>query len=47
MSTAALVSLQEYLTTTYRPDRDYVDGVLRTGDGRLAMGMSDLFAAND
>src|ERR1700722_2824511 len=28
MSTAALVSLQEYLTTTYRPDRDYVDGVL-------------------
>ena len=28
MSTAALVSLQEYLTTTYRPDCDYVDGVL-------------------
>lgn len=28
MSTAALVSLQEYLTTSYRPDCDYVDGVL-------------------
>ena len=28
MSTAALVSLQEYLTTTYHPDCDYVDGVL-------------------
>ena len=28
MSTAALVSLQEYLTTTYRPDCDYVDGEL-------------------
>ncbi len=28
MSTAALVGLQEYLTTTYRPDCDYVDGVL-------------------
>src|SRR5258707_1096958 len=28
MSTAALVSLQEYLTTTYRPDCDYVDGAL-------------------
>jgi Uma2 family endonuclease len=28
MSTATLVSLEEYLTTTYRPDCDYVDGVL-------------------
>ena len=28
MSTAALVGLQDYLTTTYRPDCDYVDGVL-------------------
>jgi len=28
MSTAALVSLQEYLATTYHPDCDYVDGVL-------------------
>ena len=28
MSTAALVSLQDYLTTTYHPDCDYVDGVL-------------------
>lgn len=28
MSTATLVSLKEYLATTYRPDCDYVDGVL-------------------
>jgi len=28
MSTAALVSLEEYLTTTYHPDCDYLDGVL-------------------
>jgi Uma2 family endonuclease len=28
MSTAALVSLQEYLATPYHPDCDYVDGVL-------------------
>jgi hypothetical protein len=28
MSTAALVGLQDYLATTYHPDRDYVDGVL-------------------
>jgi hypothetical protein len=28
MSAATLVSLQEYLTTTYHPDRDYVDGAL-------------------
>jgi Uma2 family endonuclease len=28
MSTAALVSLREYLATTYHPDCDYVDGVL-------------------
>lgn len=28
MSTAALVSLQEYLATTYHPDCDYLDGLL-------------------
>ena len=28
MSAAALLSLQEYLATTYHPDCDYVDGVL-------------------
>ncbi len=26
MKTAALVSVEEYLRTSYRPDRDYVDG---------------------
>jgi Uma2 family endonuclease len=26
MSTVAAVSIEEYLSTTYRPDRDYVDG---------------------
>jgi Uma2 family endonuclease len=28
MSTATLVSVDEYLTTTYRPDCDFIDGVL-------------------
>ena len=28
MSTAALVSIEEYLSTSYRPDRDLVDGQL-------------------
>ena len=28
MSTATLVSVEEYLSTSYRPDCDYVDGVL-------------------
>src|ERR1039457_2602564 len=27
-ATSALVSLDEYLNTTYEPDRDFVDGVL-------------------
>jgi Uma2 family endonuclease len=29
MSSAALVSVQEYLATSYRPDRDFVDGELQ------------------
>jgi Uma2 family endonuclease len=29
MSSATLVSVQEYLATCYRPDRDYVDGELQ------------------
>ena len=29
MSSATLVSVQEYLATSYRPDRDFVDGELR------------------
>lgn len=28
MSTGTLVSTQEYLGTTWRPDRDYIDGIL-------------------
>ncbi|HZL70800.1 MAG TPA: Uma2 family endonuclease, partial [Candidatus Limnocylindrales bacterium] len=28
MSSATLVSVQEYLATSYRPDRDFVDGEL-------------------
>ena len=28
MSSTTLVSLEEYLSTSYRPDREYVDGVL-------------------
>ena len=29
MSSATLVSVQEYLSTSYRPDRDFVDGELQ------------------
>lgn len=29
MSTATVISLAEYLDTTYRPDREYIDGELR------------------
>ena len=29
MATAALIPVSEYLTTTYRPDRDYIDGEVR------------------
>lgn len=29
MATAALIPVREYLETTYRPDRDYVDGELK------------------
>jgi Uma2 family endonuclease len=29
MSTAAIVSVEEYLSTSYRPDCDYVDGEIR------------------
>ena len=28
MATGSLVSIEEYLSTSYRPDRDYVDGVV-------------------
>ena len=28
MATGTLISVSEYLTTSYRPDRDYVDGVI-------------------
>jgi Uma2 family endonuclease len=29
MATAALIPVSEYLQTTYRPDRDYIDGELK------------------
>jgi hypothetical protein len=29
MSSATLVSVQEYMATSYRPDRDFVDGELQ------------------
>jgi hypothetical protein len=29
MSSATLVSVQEYLATSFRPDRDYVDGEIQ------------------
>ncbi len=29
MATVALIPVSEYLATTYRPDRDYLDGILK------------------
>ncbi len=29
MSTSTLVPVAEYLATSFRPDRDYVDGVIQ------------------
>jgi len=47
MATSALISVREYLATTYRPDRDYVDGEAQErnlgerdhGDIQLAVAM--------
>ena len=39
MATAALISVQEYLATVWRPDRDYVDGeVLERNMGEYSHG---------
>ena len=35
MATATLVTIEEYLTTAYRPDVEYLDGELRPKDGKL------------
>ncbi|HTP31614.1 MAG TPA: Uma2 family endonuclease [Candidatus Acidoferrales bacterium] len=51
MATGSLVSIQEYLTTSYRPDCDYVDGVVlerNLGEfdhARLQMAVSGYFYA--
>ena len=40
MSSATLVSVQEYLTASFDPDRDYVDGELQernSGSGLIAI----------
>jgi Uma2 family endonuclease len=40
MATSALVPLREYLETSYRPDRDWIDGEVRernTGEGQHAV----------
>jgi hypothetical protein len=29
MATAGVIPVSEYLRTTYRPDRDYIDGELK------------------
>ncbi len=39
MATAALISVQEYLATTWHPDRDFVDGeVVERTMGELSHG---------
>src|SRR5205809_357514 len=49
MATGALVSISEYLSTSYRPDCDYVDGVIEERNlgerdhSRLQMAISGFF----
>jgi Uma2 family endonuclease len=52
MATAALIPVSEYLQTTYRPDRDYVDGELKERNvgeqphGDLQMILGTIFRNN-
>ncbi|SNS33682.1 Endonuclease, Uma2 family (restriction endonuclease fold) [Granulicella rosea] len=52
MATTALISVSEYLNTTYRPDRDYIDGEVRERNlgerphAMLQMVLSVIFAQN-
>jgi hypothetical protein len=38
MATIAHISLSEYLDTSYRPDREYVDGEIRERNGSRLRG---------
>ena len=47
MATPVLIPVSEYLNTTYRPDRDYVDGELKErtlGDTSHATAQGVFFA---
>jgi len=52
MATAALIPVSEYLQTTYRPDRDYIDGELKKRNvgeqphGDLQMILGTIFRNN-
>jgi Uma2 family endonuclease len=52
MATAALIPVSEYLQTTYRPDRDYIDGELKERNvgeqphGDLQMILGTIFRNN-
>jgi Uma2 family endonuclease len=52
MATAAMIPVSEYLQTTYRPDRDYIDGELRERNvgeqphGDLQMILGTIFRNN-
>ena len=46
MATSTLVPLSEYLRTSYRPDRDWIDGVVKernVGEGSTCDGAGVLY----
>jgi len=44
MQAASLVSLEEYLSTSYDPDCDYVDGaVLERNVGEIELPLTEVF----
>jgi len=45
MASATLVSVAEYLSTSYRPDCEYIDGILRTENPDIAVSLAEIFAA--
>jgi hypothetical protein len=45
MASATLVSVAEYLSTSYQPDCEYIDGILRTENPDIAVSLAEIFAA--
>jgi len=41
MASATLVSVAEYLSTSYQPDCEYIDGILRTENPDIAVSLAE------